>query len=347
MSLRVAINGFGRIGRMVFRKAIQDESIEIVAINASYPTSTLAHLIKYDTIHGMFSGEVTAEEEKLIVNNKEIRVVSDRNPANLPWAQLDIDVVVEATGKFRSREGANLHLEAGAKKVVITAPGKDEDVTIVMGVNENAYNPVKHQIISNASCTTNGLAPIVKVLHSEFGIENGLMTTVHAYTNDQLNLDNPHKDLRRARACGQSIIPTKTGAAKAIGKVLPELDGKLNGLALRVPTPNVSIIDLVVDFKTTITVHQINEALREASQKDMKGIIEFCEEPLVSSDFNGSEASGIVDALSTMCMGEKKAKILIWYDNEWGYSCRVVDLLKLIHEKNQVKNVPLLEENLV
>lgn len=333
MALRIAINGFGRIGRMVFRKAIQEPSVQIVAINASYPTTTLAHLIKYDTIHGTFSGEVIANENKLIVDNQEIQVVSDRNPANLPWNQLDIDVVVEATGKFRNREGANLHLEAGAKKVVITAPGKDEDITIVMGVNENAYNPEKHHIISNASCTTNGLAPIVKVLHEEFRIESGLMTTVHAYTNDQLNLDNPHKDLRRARACGQSIIPTKTGAAKAIGKVLPELNGKLNGIALRVPTPNVSVIDLVVDFQKKVTVDRIHQVLCESAQTTMKGIIEFCEEPLVSIDFNGNEASGIVDGLSTMCMDEKKAKIFVWYDNEWGYSCRVVDLLKHIGKR--------------
>ena len=333
MTLRIAINGFGRIGRMVFRKVIQESSVQVVAINASYPSTTLAHLMKYDSIHGPFSGEVSADGDKLIVNNQEVQVTSNRNPAQLPWEQLDIDVVVEATGKFRDREGARLHLEAGAKKVVITAPGKDEDVTIVMGVNENVYNPEKHHIISNASCTTNGLAPVVKVLHQAFGIENGLITTVHAYTNDQLNLDNPHKDLRRARACGQSIIPTKTGAAKAIGKVIPELAGKLNGLALRVPTPNVSVVDLVVDFTKKVSVDAINQVLKDAANATMKGTLEFCEEPLVSIDFNGREASSIVDGLSTMCIDERKAKILIWYDNEWGYACRVVDLLKYIGER--------------
>lgn len=333
MALRIAINGFGRIGRMVFRKAIQEPSIEIVAINASYPSTTLAHLIKYDSNHGPFSQEVVAEEDKLIVNNQEIQLVANRDPAQLPWEQLEIDVVVEATGKFRDREGANRHLEAGAKKVLITAPGKEEDVTIVMGVNENVYNPERHHILSNASCTTNGLAPVIKVLHQTFGIESGLITTVHAYTNDQLNLDNPHKDLRRARACGQSIIPTKTGAAKAIGKVIPALEGKLNGIALRVPTPNVSVIDLVVDFASKVSVDEIHQALKQAANTTLHGILAFCEEPLVSIDFNGSEASGIVDGLSTMCMGDKKAKLLIWYDNEWGYACRVVDLLTYIAER--------------
>ena len=333
MALRVAINGFGRIGRMVFRKALQEPDVQIVAVNATYPSTTLAHLIKYDSNHGAFTGDVAADDDKLIVNDQEIQLVANRDPAQLPWAQLDIDVVVEATGKFRDRDGAKRHLEAGAKKVVITAPGKDEDIMIVMGVNESVYNPEEHHIISNASCTTNGLAPIVKVLHQAFGIENGLITTVHAYTNDQLNLDNPHKDLRRARACGQSIIPTKTGAAKAIGKVIPELAGKLNGIALRVPTPNVSVIDLVVDFTTKVSVEAINRELKNAAETTMKGTLAYCEEPLVSIDFNGREESSIVDGLSTMCLEEKKAKILAWYDNEWGYACRVVDLLKYIKEK--------------
>jgi glyceraldehyde 3-phosphate dehydrogenase len=333
MALRIAINGFGRIGRMVFRKAINDPAIEVVAVNASYPAATLAHLIKYDTIHGVFDGEVVAQEDGFTVNGKFVKLVSNRNPEELPWAQLGIDIVVEATGKFTDREGASKHLKAGAKKVVITAPGKNEDATIVMGVNEEIYNPDEHHIISNASCTTNCLAPVVKVLHEAFGIEHGLMTTVHAYTNDQKNLDNPHKDLRRARACAQSIIPTKTGAAKAIGLVIPELKGKLNGFALRVPTPNVSVVDLVVDLKTSVTVDEVNAALKNAAETTMKGILQFCEEPLVSSDFNGSEYSSIVDALSTLVIGDRQVKVLAWYDNEWGYSCRVVDLVKFVGER--------------
>jgi glyceraldehyde 3-phosphate dehydrogenase len=332
MALRIAINGFGRIGRMVFRKAVLDPSIEVVAINASYPAETLAHLIKYDTIHGMFHENVSAIEEGISVNGRLVKLISNRNPRELPWKKLNIDVVVEATGKFCDREGASLHLEAGAKKVVITAPGKNEDVTIVMGVNETVYDPTNHHIISNASCTTNCLAPIVKVLHEAFGIEHGLMTTVHSYTNDQLNLDNPHKDLRRARACAQSIIPTKTGAAKALGQVIPELKGKLNGLALRVPTPNVSVVDLVVDLKRNVTAEDVNAEIKAASETTMKDIIEYCEQPLVSSDFNGNSNSSIVDALSTMVIGDCQVKVLAWYDNEWGYSCRVVDLVKYIGE---------------
>ncbi|SFI81508.1 glyceraldehyde-3-phosphate dehydrogenase [Thermoflavimicrobium dichotomicum] len=344
MKLRIAINGFGRIGRMVFRKAIVDPSIEVVAINASYPAETLAHLIKYDTIHGIFNEEVKAVEDGIIVNGHFVKLVSNRDPKQLPWKELDIDIVVEATGKFRDREGAGLHLKAGAKKVVITAPGKDEDATIVMGVNEDIYNAEEHHIISNASCTTNCLAPVVKVLHEKFGIEHGLMTTVHAYTNDQKNLDNPHKDLRRARACAQSIIPTKTGAAKAIGVVIPELKGKLNGMALRVPTPNVSVVDLVVDLKSKATAEDVNQALKEASETTMKGYLHYCEEPLVSSDFNGSSYSSIVDALSTMSIGENQVKVLAWYDNEWGYSCRVVDLVKhvgapMVSKKEEVVTV--------
>lgn len=332
MKIRMAINGFGRIGRMVFRKAINDPLIDVVVVNASYPAETLAHLVKYDTIHGPFDGDVVAEENALVVDGKRVQLVANRDPEQLPWKELDIDVVVEATGKFRDREGASKHLKAGAKKVVITAPGKDEDVTIVMGVNESVYDPENHHIISNASCTTNCLAPVVKVLHEKFGIEHGLMTTVHAYTNDQKNLDNPHKDLRRARACAQSIIPTKTGAAKAIGVVIPELKGKLNGFALRVPTPNVSVVDLVADLKVNVTAEEVNQALREASQTTMKGILDVCDEPLVSSDFNGSEYSSVIDGLSTMVIGDRQVKVLAWYDNEWGYSCRVVDLVKYVGE---------------
>ncbi len=330
MKIRIAINGFGRIGRMVFRKAILDPSFEVVAINASYPAKTLAHLVKYDSVHGIFNEEVEAVDEGIRVNGHLVRLVSNRDPKQLPWKELNIDVVVEATGKFRDREGAGLHLQAGAKKVVITAPGKDVDATIVMGVNEEIYQAENHHIISNASCTTNCLAPVVKVIHEKFGIKHGLMTTVHAYTNDQKNLDNPHKDLRRARACAQSIIPTKTGAAKAIGIVMPELEGKLNGMALRVPTPNVSVVDLVVDLDTNVTAEEVNEALRQAAETSMKGYIHYCEEPLVSTDFNGSSYSSIVDALSTMSIGDNQVKVLIWYDNEWGYSCRVLDLVKLV-----------------
>ncbi|GGE17568.1 glyceraldehyde-3-phosphate dehydrogenase 2 [Marinithermofilum abyssi] len=330
MPVRIAINGFGRIGRMVFRKALQEKDLEIVAINASYPAETLAHLVKYDTIHGRLDEPITPAGDQLMVKGKAVQLVSERNPAQLPWKELGIDIVVEATGKFRDRDGAGLHLQAGAKKVVITAPGKREDVMIVMGVNDSAYVPKEHHIISNASCTTNCLAPVVKVLHEAFGIQQGLMTTVHSYTNDQKNLDNPHKDLRRARACAQSIIPTKTGAARAIGQVLPELKGRLNGLALRVPTPNVSVVDLVADVQTDVTVDKVNGVLKEAAEGSLKGILEYCEEPLVSSDFNGNSHSAIVDGLSTMVTGDRQVKVLAWYDNEWGYSCRVVDLVKLV-----------------
>lgn len=329
MSIKIAINGFGRIGRMVFRRAIQEPEIEIVAINASYPAETLAHLLKYDSVHGTLSAEVEAGEGFLLVNGKKVQLLNDRNPANLPWTELGVDIVVEATGKFNHREGAELHLQAGAKKVVLSAPGKDEDVTIVMGVNEESYDPQNHHIISNASCTTNCLAPVAKVLHQEFGIVSGMMTTVHAYTNDQNNLDNPHKDLRRARGCATSIIPTTTGAAKAVAKVLPELKGKLNGIALRVPTPDVSIVDLVAEVEREVTVEEVNQALKKAANESMKGYIQYCEEPLVSIDFVGNPHSSIIDALSTMVMG-KTVKVFAWYDNEWGYSCRVVDLVKYV-----------------
>lgn len=334
---KIGINGFGRIGRMVFRKAIMDPDVEVVAINASYPAETLAHLIKYDTIHGTFSEDVEVKDNQIIINGKATQLLSDRNPENLPWGELGVEIVVEATGKFTSREGASKHLAAGAKKVVITAPGKDEDVTIVMGVNETDYDYDNHRIISNASCTTNCLAPVAKVLDEAFGIEYGMMTTVHAYTNDQKNLDNPHKDLRRARACAQSIIPTTTGAAKAVAKVLPQLTGKLNGLALRVPTPNVSIVDLVINTKKSVTVEAVNRALKEAAEGSMKGYIEYTEAPLVSVDFNGNEHSSIVDGLSTMVMGDKQVKVLTWYDNEWGYSCRALDLAKYVSEAAHLK----------
>jgi len=333
MKARIAINGFGRIGRMVFRKAVLENKFEIVAINASYPAETLAHLIKYDTNHGPFQGDVIPLDDELIVNGKRIKLLSKRNPEELPWKELGIDIVIEATGKFNAREKAALHLDAGAKKVILTAPGKNEDVTIVMGVNDDMLDITKHDIISNASCTTNCLAPVAKVLDEKFGIVSGLMTTIHAYTNDQKNIDNPHKDLRRARACGQSIIPTTTGAAKALSLVLPQLKGKLHGMSLRVPTPNVSLVDLVVDLNQDVTVDDINHAFMEASNGSLRGIVDFTMEPLVSVDFNTNEHSAIIDGLSTMVMGTRKVKVLAWYDNEWGYSSRVVDLALYVAEQ--------------
>jgi glyceraldehyde 3-phosphate dehydrogenase len=339
MTTKIGINGFGRIGRMVFRKAITDPTIQIVAINASYPAETLAHLIKYDTVQGKFDVDIQTEQDALVVNGRRIQLLSSRDPLTLPWGDLGVDIVVEATGKFNDRVGASKHLHSGAKKVILTAPGKNEDVTIVVGVNEQTYDAEQHQIISNASCTTNCLAPIAKVLDDQFGIIHGMMTTVHSYTNDQKNLDNPHKDLRRARACAQSIIPTSTGAAKAVGKVLPHLSGKLNGFALRVPTPNVSVVDLVVDVRRPVTVEAVNEAFKAASIDKLKGIIEYTEEPLVSVDFVGNAHSSIIDGLSTMVMGDNQVKVIAWYDNEWGYSCRVVDLVKYVGERLKEKVV--------
>lgn len=318
---------------MVFRKAILDESLDIIAINASYPATTLAHLLRYDTIHGKFAGEIEVEDDAIVVNGRRVQLLHNRDPKQLPWKELNIDIVVEATGKFNDRESAAFHLEAGAKKVILSAPGKNEDVTIVMGVNEDVLDMDKHAVISNASCTTNCLGPVAKVLNQKFGIDNGLMTTVHSYTNDQNNIDNPHKDLRRARACGASIIPTTTGAAKALSLVLPELKGKLHGMALRVPTPDVSLVDLVVDLNRDVTIAEINEAFKEASEKELKGIIEFTNEPLVSVDFTTNPHSAIIDGLSTMVINNRKVKVLAWYDNEWGYSNRVVDLVKLVASK--------------
>lgn len=328
MKVKVAINGFGRIGRMVFRKAMLDDQIQVVAINASYSAETLAHLIKYDTIHGRYDKEVVAGEDSLIVNGKKVLLLNSRDPKQLPWREYDIDIVVEATGKFNAKDKAMGHIEAGAKKVILTAPGKNEDVTTVMGVNEDQFDAERHVIISNASCTTNCLAPVVKVLDEEFGIESGLMTTVHAYTNDQKNIDNPHKDLRRARACGESIIPTTTGAAKALSLVLPHLKGKLHGLALRVPVPNVSLVDLVVDLKTDVTAEEVNEAFKRAAKTSMYGVLDYSDEPLVSTDYNTNPHSAVIDGLTTMVMEDRKVKVLAWYDNEWGYSCRVVDLIR-------------------
>ncbi|UOR11958.1 glyceraldehyde-3-phosphate dehydrogenase [Halobacillus amylolyticus] len=338
---RIAINGLGRIGRMVFRKAVLDETVELVAVNASYPAETIAHMVKYDSVHGRFDGKIEAIDGGIVVNGKEIALCSKRDPLELPWDELDVDIVIEATGKFKTQDEASLHIQSGAKKVIITAPGKEVDATIVMGVNEEAYNPNQHNVISNASCTTNCLAPVVKVLEDQFGIENGLMTTVHAFTNDQKNLDNPHKDLRRARGCTQSIIPTSTGAAKALGEVIPAMQGKLNGMALRVPTPNVSLVDLVVDLKTDVTEEQVNQAFSKIAEGQMKGILEYSDEPLVSIDYTTCDASAIVDGLSTQVIEDRKVKVLAWYDNEWGYSCRVVDLAKyvgnLLNQEKKVK----------
>ncbi|WP_430784858.1 glyceraldehyde-3-phosphate dehydrogenase [Virgibacillus flavescens] len=327
---RIAINGFGRIGRMVFRQAIKDDQLEVVAINARYPPETLAHLIKYDSVHGIFNAEVKALHKSLEIDGKTVLLVNSREPENLPWKDLEIDIAIEATGKFNSRDDAALHLEAGAKKVVITAPGKNADNTIVMGVNQETYNPEVEDVLSNASCTTNCLAPVVKVLDDNFKVINGLMTTVHAFTNDQQNLDNPHKDLRRARGCTQSIIPTSTGAAKALGLVLPHLNGKLHGMSLRVPTPNVSLVDLVVDVEKSVTVEDVNNAFQQAAAKELNGIVKYSTEPLVSIDYTTTEYSAIVDGLSTMVMEDNKIKVLAWYDNEWGYSKRVLDLAKYV-----------------
>lgn len=333
MTIRIAINGFGRIGRMVYRRAIELGDIDVVAINGTAEAETLTHLLKYDSVHGAWKVPVEVTEDGFRAGHQVTKVFSTRDPSLLPWGELNIDVVVEATGKFRTREAAGIHLQQGAKRVLITAPAKtetDADLTIVMGVNEVEFVPQDHRIISGASCTTNCLAPVVKVLHDQFGVLSGLITTVHSYTNDQRNLDNPHSDLRRARACGTSIIPTKTGAAKAIGQVMPALRGRLNGISLRVPTPNVSIIDLVAQLGTKVTQQEVNTALKAAADSDLHGILGYTEEPLVSVDFNGDERSAIVDGLSTMVMEGNTVKILAWYDNEWGYSCRMVDIVRHI-----------------
>src|SRR5690606_11032932 len=317
---RIGINGFGRIGRNVFRALMDHPELEVVAVNGLTDAGTLAHLLKYDSVHGRLEAEVKVTDEGFSVNGRTVKVMAERDPANLPWRDLGVDLVVESTGRFRKREDAAKHLQGGAKKVIISAPAKDEDVTIVMGVNEDSYDPANHHIISNASCTTNCLAPVVKVLHRQFGVRRGLMTTVHSYTNDQQILDLPHKDLRRARAAGMSIIPTTTGAAAAVAKVLPELKGKLNGFAMRVPTPNVSVVDLVAELDREVTAEEVNEALRLAAEGELKGILGYTDEPLVSKDFNGDPRSSIVDGLSTMVMDGNMVKVVAWYDNEWGYS---------------------------
>ncbi len=330
---KVGINGFGRIGRNVFRAAMNNPDIEIIAVNDLTDAATLAHLLKFDSVHGALEGDVAVEGEYLVVNGKKVKVLAQTDPAKLPWGELGVDIVVESTGRFTEGEKAKAHIVGGAKKVIISAPAKGEDITIVMGVNEDKYDAEKHVIISNASCTTNCLAPFTKVLMENFGIESGLMTTVHSYTNDQKILDLPHSDLRRARAAAMSIIPTTTGAAKAVALVLPELKGKLNGFAMRVPTPNVSITDLTVLLGRDTTKEEINTALKKAAEGELKGIMGYNELPLVSRDYNGCPLSSIVDGLSTMMVGPRMAKVVAWYDNEWGYSNRVVDLAVYMTQK--------------
>ncbi|MFP6578715.1 MAG: type I glyceraldehyde-3-phosphate dehydrogenase [Myxococcota bacterium] len=325
MSVRIGINGFGRIGRLVFRAA-QGRDVEIVGLNDLTDAKTLAHLLKYDSIHGHYPGEVSAEADAIIVDGTRIPVSAERDPANLPWKSLGVHIAVESTGLFTAREKAAKHLDAGADRVIISAPAPDPDFTVVLGVNDHEYDPAKHRIVSNASCTTNCLAPFAKVLHDEWGIEAGWMTTIHAYTNDQVTQDGPHSDLRRARAAGLSMIPTSTGAAKAIGIVLPELKGKLDGYAMRVPTADVSIVDLSVKLSKQTDVESINAAMRAAAGGPMSGILQVCDEPLVSIDFLGNTHSSILDALSTKVMNGNFAKVLSWYDNECGYATRVVDL---------------------
>lgn len=333
MTTKVAINGFGRIGRNVLKCILKDKEcadIQVVAINDLTDAATLAHLFKYDSVQGVAPHEVQGKDQQLIVDGQVIQVLSVRNPEELPWKDLGVDVVIESTGFFTKREDASKHLTAGAKKVIISAPATDPDVTVVLGVNEGEYDPKQHKILSNASCTTNCLAPVAKVLNDKLGIRRGLMTTIHSYTNDQKILDLPHKDLRRARAAGVSMIPTTTGAAKAVSLVLPELEGKLDGMAIRVPTPNVSLIDLVAEVDRDTTTEEVNEIFKEASKKELKGILRYEEQPLVSVDYKGAEDSTIIDAPSTKVMGKNMVKILAWYDNEWGYSSRTKDMLKYI-----------------
>ncbi|OXS79397.1 type I glyceraldehyde-3-phosphate dehydrogenase [Domibacillus enclensis] len=333
MAVKIGINGFGRIGRNVFRAALKNPEVDVVAINDLTDANMLAHLLKYDTVHGTLDADVTVDGDTIVVNGERVKVTAERDPAQIPWGANGAEVVVESTGRFTKRADAAKHLEGGAKKVIISAPASDEDITIVMGVNEDKYDAANHQVISNASCTTNCLAPFAKVLNEKFGIVRGMMTTVHSYTNDQQILDLPHSDYRRARAAAENMIPTSTGAAKAVSLVLPELKGKLNGMAMRVPTPNVSVVDLVAELKKDVTAEEVNAALQEAAEGDLKGILAYTELPLVSSDYNGSTASSTIDALSTMVMEGNMIKVLSWYDNENGYSNRVVDLVDYIAKK--------------
>lgn len=331
-TIKVAINGFGRIGRITYRQILKHDDIEVVAINDLTDSTTLAHLLKYDSIHGRFQGEVSAEEGYLVVNGKKIKIFAEKDPANLPWKDLGVDTVIESTGVFRNREKLNKHIAAGARKVVLSVPAdnkEDVDITVVLGVNDDKIKP-EHRLISNASCTTNCLAPVAKVLHENFGIVRGLMNTIHSYTNDQVILDFPHKDLRRARAAGMSIIPTKTGAAKALGLVIPELDKKLDGFSMRVPTPDGSVVDLTCECVKNVTKEEINEAFRKAAEGPMKGILEYCTDPIVSIDIIGNTHSSVFDAQLTLVIGGNFVKVVSWYDNELAYSCRLVDLVKKI-----------------
>lgn len=330
MRVKVGINGFGRIGRAALKAGLQRDGIEFLAINDLADPRTLAHLLKYDSVHGIFKGEVSHYKDGIKVDGKEIKVLSVKDPGELPWKELGVEVVIEATGLFTDRASAEKHISSGAKRVVITAPAKGEDITIVLGVNEEMFDPARHTIISNASCTTNCLAPIVKVLHEHFCVKRGLMTTIHSYTNDQRILDLPHKDLRRARAGAISMIPTTTGAAKAVTKVIPELDGRLDGMAIRVPTPNVSLVDFVAEVERKVTVEDVNNAFKEASCGRLSRYLQYSEEPLVSCDYNGNPHSAIYDALSTKVIDGHLVKVLAWYDNEWAYSVRVIDLILYI-----------------
>ena len=336
--MKVGINGFGRIGRAVFKNILRDpecNDIQVAAINDLTDPATLAHLFKYDSVQGVFPGKVTSDSEGIVIDGKVIKVLSERDPSKLPWKSLGVDIVIESTGFFTNREAATKHLDAGCKKVIISAPAKNPDVTIVLGVNQETYLPEEHNIISNASCTTNCLAPVAKVLHDSFVIKKGLMTTIHSYTNDQRILDLPHSDLRRARAAGVSMIPTTTGAAKAVSLVLPEIKDRLDGMAIRVPTPNVSLIDLVVDVEKNTSAQAVNKAFEEAALEGLKNILRVENSPLVSIDYNGDPYSSIVDGISTKVMGDNMVKVLAWYDNEWGYSNRVKDLLKFIVGKQK------------
>ncbi len=335
MTTKIGINGFGRVGRLTLKAAIQRHSgkLEVVAVNDLTDTKTNAHLLKWDSTYGPYPGTVEATEDSIIVDGKKIRVLSERDPAKIAWRDYGVDIVIESTGLFTDATKAAAHLQGGVRKVIISAPARNEDITIVLGVNEDKYLPDKHNIMSNASCTTNCIAPVVKVLHQSFGISKGLMTTIHAYTNDQRLQDMFHKDLRRARAAAQNIIPTTTGAARAVTQVIPELKGKLHGLAFRVPVASVSVVDFVADLDQEVTVEQVNQAFRAAADGPLAGILEYCQEPLVSIDFKGNPASSIVDAPSTMVIGGNMVKVLAWYDNEWGYSCRLADLATYVADK--------------
>jgi glyceraldehyde 3-phosphate dehydrogenase len=326
MAVRIGLNGFGRIGRNLFRASINEPGLEFVAINDITDAATLAHLLRYDSVHGRLEADVTAEPDALIVNGKRIQVCQERNPADLPWEALGVEVALECTGLFADRDKASRHLSAGAKKVLISAPAKGADLTLCYGVNHASYDPASHHIISNASCTTNCLSPVAKVLHETFGVKRGLMTTVHAYTNDQRILDLPHSDIRRARAAAQSMIPTSTGAARAVGEVLPELKGKLDGMAVRVPTANVSVVDLVAELDKTASADAVNQAMQAAAEGPLKGVLQYCQEELVSVDFNGNPHSSIFDAALTKVMDNNFVKVLSWYDNEWGFSNRMRDV---------------------